>query len=682
MQRVFVPPKRRTVSEWAADEREINQVGAYTGPWLNETVPYIVEPADELTSDYYRGTIFAGPAQCAKTDGLIVNWVGQSVEDDGQDMAVVSPSFTASRDFSIRRIDRLIRHTPSVKKSLAKEKALDNKFDKTFQNGMLLTLSHPSKNELSGKPIGHIAITDYDRIDDDVDGEGSAYDLASKRTTTFGSYAMTLAESSPSREITDYRAVVSGHMAPPCGGILGLYNRGDRRRWHWPCPECNQYFEGEWELLKWDHDLLSNMDKADSVYMECPHCDHHIQPKQRHSMQQWGIWLKEGQTIDEDGYVQGRGLRSNIASFWLKGPAAALTTWENLVKTYLDAEDEYNSSGDEGALKKFYNTDIGVPYIPKNILNDNLRLPETLQGRCEHWTEKRVPLKVRLLVATVDVQKNMFVVQIHGIAPGEPFDIYLVDRFNIQYSDRLDPSAPDGKESYLWIKPGTYLEDWDKLIEQVILKTYLVDDDSGRKMQVKLTVCDSGGKAGVTTNAYDFYRSIKKKGLMGRFHLLKGESTPGAPRARITYPDADKKAKAGARGEIPLLMLNPNINKDNLDNRLDSLEPGKGMIHLPDWLIIRKMTWFFSELTSETRVPGKGWEKTLRRNEAWDLLYYCIGACVSSLLSIEKVNWLKPPAWADEWDNNPLVLAPEAEVAFEDKAIRKFDFAALGKKMG
>src|SRR3546814_7457701 len=91
-----------------------------------------------------------------------------------------------------------------------------------------------------------------------IDGEGNAFDLASKRTTTYGSNAMTLAESSPSREIIDYKKVVTGHMAPPTTGILSLYNRGDRRRWHWPCPECGSYFEGRWDHIKWDNDLQSN----------------------------------------------------------------------------------------------------------------------------------------------------------------------------------------------------------------------------------------------------------------------------------------------------------------------------------------------------------------------------------------------------------------------------------------
>lgn len=679
-EQILVPPRRLSVAAWAAEFRKINQPGAYVGDWKNETTPYMVEPAEELSSPLFKGEVFCGPAQCAKTDALIVNWVGQSVTTDPQDMIIYSPTFTSARDFSMRRIDRLHRHTEEVGAALLANKEADNKFDKTYRSGMMLTLSWPALSELRGKPVGRCAITDYDAIDDDIDGEGNAFDLADKRTTTYGSYRMTLAESSPGREITDYKKVVRGHEAPPTTGILSLYNRGDRRRWQWACPHCGSYFEGKWEHMKWDHGLEGNLERAESCYLECPTCFDKIMPKQRYTMNLTGKWIKEGEWIDEDGEIQGVGLRSDIASFWLNGVAAALTTWKNLVKTYLDAEDEYNNTSEEGALKKFFNSDIGVPYIPKNIANDNNRTPDVLIQRCEDWGKRKVPAKVRFLLGVVDVQKNMYVVQIIGVAPGKPYDLYLIDRFSIKYSDRDDPSQ-DGQK--LWVKPGAYLEDWDKITEQVIDATYELDDDSGRKMAVKLTLCDSGGKAGVTANAYNYYRKIRKEGRLGRFHLVKGESTPGAPRARITYPDSEiAKSRAGAAAEIPVLMLNPTINKDNLDNRLDIIIPEVGMIHFPQWLIDEKMEWLFAEMTSEIRTPGKGWEKVGKRNEAWDLFYYAIGACASSLVNVEKMDWDRPPAFASEWKVNPLVIQANDDQPFQDRSRGHFDFSALGRKLG
>ena len=75
-------------------------------------------------------------------------------------------------------------------------------------------------------------------------------------------------------------------------------------------------------------------------------------------------------------------------------------------------------------------------------------------------------------------------------------DIYVIDRFEIKYSKRPDPEQ--GKGQFQWVNPGAYPEDWKLLGEELILKSYPLSDDSGRRMGVKMTVCDSGGKAGVT----------------------------------------------------------------------------------------------------------------------------------------------------------------------------------------
>lgn len=693
------PPRRLTVSQWAQEDRYINQPGAYVGPWKNDTVPYMVEPMDVLTDPNFSGEIFVGPAQCAKTDALIINPIGFSATVDPMDMIVYCPTHAAARDFSIRRVDRLHRHSKTVGEAVLKAKDADNRTDKQYSNGMMLSLAHPSVTELAGRPVGRVALTDYDRMPDDIDGEGSPYDLATKRTTTFGSFAMALAESSPSREVTDPKYVVSGNEAPPCGGILGLYNRGDRRRWHWPCPDCGSYFEGLWEHLTWDN-VGSNMGSALTVRLICPHCTYAIQPAERFQMNVDGVWLKEGQRIDDNGRIVGEGRPSNIASFWLRGVAAGLTTWAKLVKSFLDAEDDFQSTGNEEALKKFFNTDLGEPYISKRDLADHTRTFEMVMQRAyslpydddedhEETAVLRVtnnnspkhiiplvPDHVRALVGLVDVQQNMFICQVVGISPGAPFDLTLIDRFQIRNSIRPDEHS----QGWEWVKPGSYLYDWDTLEEQVIRRTYRLAADPTKKMALKMTLCDSGGKAGVTTNAYAFVRELRKRGLAGRFHLVKGDATPNAPRSRITYPDNSKRgggAKAGAQGDVPVLLLNPRILKDTLDNRLDVAVPGFGMLHFPDWL----PDWFFQELVAEQRDPKKGWlNVNKRRNEAWDLLYYALGGCVSpELLAVEKVNWENPPLWLKPFDCNPLVIAAEREEAFMDAP--RIDFAALGRKL-
>ncbi len=645
----------------------LNNVGAHVGPWSNLKTPYLVEPMDTLRSRLLSGVVFCGPAQSGKTE-IILNWLGYSVVADPMDMLLYTPTQASSRSFSDLRVRRLIEHSPEIKTRLRAGRRNDNVFDKHFTNGMMLILSWPSVTEMAGRPVPRCALTDYDRMPQDVSGDGAPFDLAMKRNTTFGSFGMTLAESSPSHPILDPTWKPSSvHDAPPTEGIMSLYARGDRRRWYWPCPHCGEHFVGRWENLKWDAKETNASKAAETVYMECPVSGCRIEPNERDDMNFWGRWLADGQSIDANGRVTGEPKRAAIASFWLDGVAAAFTTWQKLVQKYLDAEAEFDRTGNEDSLKTFFNTDIGVPYVPRSMLG--ARLPETLQARAEDWADREVPPGVRFLVATVDIQGRSFIVQVHGIAPGRPFDICVIDRFKIVKSRRTDDRG-----DLLPVNPGAYAEDWDLIKDEVMDLTYPLMGDPTRRMKVKLTLSDSGGEEGVTTMAYDFYRRLRASGDAARFHLVKGVGNPNVPRTWIDFPDNKKKDRlAAAKGDVPVLFMNSNAHKDSLSNRLETVTPGTGMIRFPKWL----PDWWYKEMCVEVREP-KGWKAPKgQRNEAWDLTYYCIAGCVSTLLRVEQIDWGKPPIWASEGEDNPLVVGQEKSVAPVEKIA--YDLASLGK---
>lgn len=54
------------------------------------------------------------------------------------------------------------------------------------------------------------------------------------------------------------------------------------------------------------------------------------------------------------------------------------------------------------------------------------------------------------------------------------------------------------------------------------------------------------------------------------------------------------------------------------------------------------------------KLPSGKWDNPKKlRNESTDLICYCYAGCV--FFKVDKIDWDDPPAWADEWDNNPLV---------------------------
>lgn len=650
---VLLPPERISVSEAAAKYRKVYNPPVVNALWDNDVAPYLREPMDTLESRDFTTVCFVSAAQSLKTE-IILNWASYGIVCDPSDFLLVEKSQTEAKNFSLMKLDRTLRNSPDLQSRLIQRRTANNVFDKKFKSGAFLNLTWPTVNAASGKTIRRVALTDYDRMPQDLGGEGSPYDLFSQRPKVFKRLGMTYVESSPSFDVMDHRwRPGTPHEAPPCEGIIGIYNRGDRRRRYWPCPHCGEHFEPDFSLLRWPNST-DLMESAEQAYMACPHCFETngamILQHMRQELDYAGVWLRDGEIIDKDGKRSGKPRRSDIASFWLKGPATAFGQWKVMVHKYLSAMEEYESTGNDRPLKTTINTEQGLPYIPPNMRD--ARAPEDIMSTAEDFGQYLVPEGVRFLIASIDVQKHRFVVQVHGVKPAtNTMDLVVIDRFDILKSERRD----EDNERYL-INPASYSEDWDLITSQVIEKTYELADGSGRHMAIRMVGCDSGGRAGVTNRAYEYYRKLKTLGYGARFQLVKGEPKKSAPRVQKSYPDSERKDRnAGARGEIPILLLNTNILKDWVDAALGREEPGAGFIQFADWLPIE----FYKELCAETRNQKGEWENLKKlRNESWDLLAYCYALCV--YLRAEKINWETPQfVWAREWETNSLVSRRE-----------------------
>ncbi len=669
------PPERLTVAEAAEKYRYLNNPGSYVGYWDNSIAPYLVEPMETLSSTDYLGMIFAGPARCGKSD-MFFNWLTHTAICDPADMMHVLMTMNVARDWSQKDLRRAFRHSKELGKTVAPGRHNQSTHDIRFLSGMHLLVKWPTITELSGKTVGRNWISDYDRIPESIDGEGNAYDLTAKRATTFRRNGMTVAESSPGFEIEDPKWVArTKHEAPPTRGILALYNRGDRRRWYWRCPHCVTPFEPDFNLLQYP-DSADHVEAAEAAVMACPHCggiiwhdgEHGVPGKNELNQIDLGNanWVRDGQIwtprqaleANNRGVIEGTPYRSDQASFWLKGPAASFTNWRDLVLKYLKADEEYERTGSQESLKTTVNTDQGLPFKPRGM--DEGRNWEDVKSLASDLGIRVVPLGVRFLLALIDVQAGRFEVQIVGVGVGG--DMTVVDRFAIKKSARLDE---DGERER--VKPATYLEDWHLLIEHVILKSYPLGDGSGRHMPIRMAGCDSGGAAdkkndsSTTKVAYEFWRALRDSdgtkfptGLHNRFRLLKGSSNKSAPRVQLNYPDSERRDRtAGARGEIPVLMINTTALKDQLNSLLDRRTPGHGKINFPNWLPDE----FWQEMVAEVRTSD-GWDKISPRNEAWDLLVYAIAISLHRPIKIEHMDWEDCPGWAAEWDDNDLVFNP------------------------
>ncbi len=646
---VFKPPNRMTVSKSCEENMYISS-GGYNGLWSSKITPYMIEPMNKIPSRMVSVVIFAGCARSGKTNALVDGGITYGICNDTADMLVVHITESTGRRFAKMRVNRMIQNSPNIKANLSTNRNDDNILTKQFKNGTTLQIAYPSPSQLAAAEFKYVLMTDVDRYDDDAGGEGSIFEQAKKRTQTYLSAGTTVAESSPGRDFTDISwTPKTKHEAPPVNGILGLYNTGDRRLWCWSCPHCGE------EIIHRPGTELFNLPKREDLIpmiaehgadalaekfnmIFCPSCGGGIEHELKYELNSTGYWKPENENYNR------------VASYWLSGVCASFQTWLSLLENYFKALLHLEKTGEEGKLKATLNVDWGVPYIP--LAAENVLSARDLEQRAEDIDEKVCYQGVRYLIATVDVQKRRFVVQVQGFGVGN--ESWIVDRFNIRNSARKDG------DGFKPVDPVSHLEDWDLLIDQVMNKRYRLETGGG-SMGIVMTACDSAGSDGVTENAYKFWKSLKDKRQHKKFNLVKGVRTRTAHYiCNKTYPDKSSRAarRAAVTNVIPLWLLNTTYLKDSVTSNLKRKEPGPDYVHFPSWL----PSTFYDELTAEYR-DEKGWNKikTNYRNETFDLM--CYAKAVQRILLDgtwkNSINWEAPPPWANKWETNINVTFDE-----------------------
>lgn len=642
----FRPPRKIRVSEGAARTLQIRQLGGYSGPWSPTETPYMVEPMDMLASRTHEAVCFVGPARTGKTMALLDGWIARNVTCDPGDMLVVQMSQEKAREFSKVRIDRAIRHSPQLRDMMSRRGHDDNTHDKLFRHGMWLKIGWPSATQLSSSDYRYVALTDYDRFPDNIDGEGAAYPLAVKRTQTFLSRGMCMVESSPGRECVDphWRAQ-SPHEAPPSTGILGIYNRSDRRRWYWQCPDCRGYFEAkpgldlfatlpdETELVDLVRGANLSTLAKEHARVACPDCGALIESRHRAALNNIDTarWAADGQGIDRDGNVTGDVPAASIAGYWLGGVAASYQSWEGLILRYLQGLREYALTGSELTLKATTNTDQGMPYTPRHLLADR---EAGLEDRVEDLPRYVVPDEARFLIATVDVQggsAGRFICEVRAF--GAHLETWLVDRFTLATTERSGEAAQ--------VDPAGYPEDWDLLTDRILQATYRTHGE--KELRILRVGVDTGGEAGTTPNAYAWFRRLRRAKLSARVMLLKGRSGNLTGQDKPIVKGHARNNAGKAMRDLPIWLVDTNYYKDIVSASMRRKVPGPGYFHAPAWVGVH----YFDELHAEIRTAAGKWKQIKARNEALDLWVYSLAICESLGYGAKgKLSWEDPPGWA------------------------------------
>lgn len=643
MAAALLPPLRLSVAEFAESHRFLSNAGGGRGErWRNDRTPYLVEPMESLTSGLYRTTAIVGPGQVGKTV-VPENWLLYAVSSDPGNMLWYMQSDEALEAFVKDRINPMIDDHDELDRAKGPRPIDDSLHYKRFR-GMSVQFLTASMGNMISKSAPRIVA---DEIDAYKTLLGDVKVLLDIRRQAFGEDSHLLAISHPD---------LAKGLVPErdwSAGIMSMYGDSTRCAWYWRCPHCRCFSSPcplAARVMSLEYPSEGTLDEIEAgAYMLCPSgCI--VADGERVEMNRSGVWIGEGQTITENGRIEGSRVERKTAGYWIVGMMSPFTLGGigALARARVKAERERDQTGEDDSLRQVIVKQWGIPYAPARPIgsidaND-------LADRAQHELKLgEVPAGGRFITLAVDVQINTF--EYLARAWGVAGESWIIDR---------------GK---ILAETSSSTEDWDKLLG-ILKGSYPLADGSGRRMAIRGAGFDSGGAAGVSQQAYAAWRRWRKSNALKLYGMiggreawsilpLKGASGLNAARLQITYPDTARKASVMAgRGEIPLAVFNPNLFKDDLAGQLMRAEAGPWFVHYPYALRSKEPphTWF-EQAVSEQRKPNGRWEKLVAsaRNETLDELV--MTHVIAHVHGLPRINWEKPPPWAAPWDTNVLVSA-------------------------
>jgi phage terminase large subunit GpA-like protein len=195
------------------------------------------------------------------------------------------------------------------------------------------------------------------------------------------------------------RAYVSTPTVKGASKIEEIYERGDQRRWHVPCPHCSTRFVFEWSAPfdPSSHGLKFKKTFPHQAHYVAPCCGGVIEAWQKLELYRTGQWIatKSG---------PGR-----FPTYHFDALASPFVPWDAIAKEFVDAGD------DPAKLKAFWNLFLGLPYDMAGEAPDH----ELLMQRREDYPEGRIPPGALLVTAFADVQMRGIYVEVVAWAPDQ-----------------------------------------------------------------------------------------------------------------------------------------------------------------------------------------------------------------------------------------------------------------------
>lgn len=564
---LFRPPRRRTVSQWADENRIlVSDSSSEAGRWRTDRAPYQREIMDAFTDPKIYEIDVMASAQVGKSE-IQLNMIGEAVDEDPGPMMYVQPTKEMAEDYSKRRIAPMISACPTLREKFyaAKGKDSNNTISmKLFPGGSLAIIGANSPTDLASKPIRYLLCDEIDRFPDSVGTEGDPIALAERRTETFRHNRKIVKCSTPT---------IKGKSK-----IEKAFMKGTQEEWRTECPQCKSFSFIRFDDIRFDREEFRDEDgKKDWIVTNarwrCPVCQREIPEAEAKRLP--AKWFARNP----------KALANGIRSFRLSAFMSPWSDWRDIALSFLHAKD------DPQLLQVFHNTMLGESWE----LRESNSEPQQLYGRREHYNAQ-VPTGVLVMTMGVDTQDNRLEYEIVGWDRDE-------QSWGIQRG--IIPGRPDA--------PGVW-EEIDNLLEQEW------EMANGMTLRISATFVDSGGHF-----TSDVYRQCARR-EMRRVFAIKGE--PGEGKAYVRLMKKEKDAPKGTRFMIAVdsgkeaILYGAGVEEPGArfmhfpvgDDRGYDLEFFRGLLSEKQMLVRRR---------GQNVIT---WEKVHERNEPLDCRNYARAA--------------------------------------------------------
>jgi phage terminase large subunit GpA-like protein len=366
--RAVRPKERMTLEAWAERYEKITREDSLPGPYRFDNTPWLRGIAAVLDPRHpAKEIVFMKGAQIGATR-LGNVWIGYCIERYPCRILQVQPNLELAKRYSRTMISPMIRDNPILKNLVSPEKSRDGSntiLAKSFPGGGFYMTGANSAVGLRQIAARFLFTDERDGYVIDLDGEGSPFSLAKKRTDSYGAKAKIYSPSTPT---------IKGESV-----IEFEYERSNKARFFVPCPRCGERQVIVFTQVKWP------TGRPEAAELECIECGKMWNNAERIEATKQGEWVDEIPWALPMPY--GFHLSGLYSHFLTLGDHAV-----EFLRTRNKPED----------FKTFVNTSLAETYTEYGEYETSA---ESI-AKCAERYDARVPTGVQVLTVGVDIQAD------------------------------------------------------------------------------------------------------------------------------------------------------------------------------------------------------------------------------------------------------------------------------------